>query len=163
MTTTNIITIGDLVESVRHARAVFANHAGWIKAKREEFERSIAPESDLLREFKEQVEEAERQLRAAALAQFKADGNKKPHPSVNIREASPKTSFEYSEMDALKYALEHGVALQLDAGLFEAYMQALPEPSRPSWFRVKVTTPDPTAAIAREIPAPETKPDGDQD
>lgn len=155
--TTDIITIADLVESVRLARADRARFHDEIKSRRAEFDERIQPVRDLLDEADEAVQETERQLRAAVLAEFKATGSKHPHPAVTIRQGKDEIVCEYPQIEALKYALEKGVALQLDAGLFETYMQALPEPSRPAWFHVRVTTPEPTAAIAKEIPAPEVK------
>ena len=151
---TVIISIADLVESVRQSRAIRNVHMDSILEKRKAFNESIQPDMDLADEYAEQAQESERQLRAASIAHFKVTGEKHPHAAVTIREPKPVTSFEYSPIDALKYALEKGVALKLDEGLFEAYMQALPEPSRPAWFRIRTETPEPTAAIARTIEPP---------
>lgn len=153
----DIITMADLVESVRKARALFLVQKYHVDNLKNDFVASIRSEMDLVTEYQEQLGEAERQLRAAALADHKATGNKHPHAAVTIRQGKDATACEYPELDALKFALEKQVGLRLDPTTFEAYMQAIPAPLRPAWFRVNVTTPEPTAAIAREIPAPETK------
>lgn len=151
------MSIADMVESVRRARAEYAALADAIKEERAKFEERLIIPLQMQAEAKETLDEAERQLRAAAEAHFAATGEKRPHPAVLIQERKTVTKCEYPATEALKYALENGVALQLDEHLFETYMQALPEPSRPAWFRLVTTTPAPRATIAKEIAAPEVK------
>lgn len=148
---TVIVSIADLVESVRQARANHEELSAQIAARRQAFEASIRDELDLLAEAKLQVEETERMLRHAAVDYFAATGEKRPHPAVQIREGRPKTVFEYPKNTALGYALNHQVALQLDESALETYLQAVPEPIRPPWFHIRTETPAPVATIARDL------------
>lgn len=149
------VGIADLVTEVSKARRARDTLLAEIAAKRSAFEDSIRFELDLLAEFKTDVEERERLLRAAVVAHYAATGEKRPHPAVQVRQGKDRTVCEYPESEALKYALEHTVALKLDTGILETYLQAMPEPARPSWFHVRTETPEPVATIARDLATPE--------
>lgn len=68
---------------------------------------------------------AEEALRAGALEAFTATGSKKPAPGVGVRTV---TRLVYAPDDALNWAKEHNLALQLDTKAFEKIAKAAPLP-----------------------------------
>ena len=67
------------------------------------------------------LEQAEAKLREITLAAYAETGNKTPAPGVGIREAA---KLVYDERDALGWAKEHHLALQLDRKAFEKIAKA---------------------------------------
>lgn len=151
---TVILSIADFVERVRVARLDVAATDAFIKAKNAQHRQSLSEHYEILAETKATLEDAEQQLRTLVETHFRSTGEKRPHPSVTVRESRPRTVCEYDESKALAYALERGIALRLDPEALERFLIATPEPMRPDWFRVRTETPAPTVAIAREIPEP---------
>jgi len=86
-------------------------------------------------------QEAEDSLRFLALETYAATGEKTVAPGIGIREV---TKYSYSETEALKWAIEHKMALKLDETKFKNHVKADP----PDF--VTVTT-EPQATIATEL------------
>jgi len=63
-----------------------------------------------------QVAEAEANLRELTIKAYQETGNKAPAPGVGIREV---TKLEYDPKNALMWAVEHRLALQLNKTAFE--------------------------------------------
>lgn len=73
----------------------------------------------------DQLQLAELALRTLALAEYDRTGNKAPGPGVGIREV---TRLEYSEPEALAWAVAHNLALRLDRNAFEKIVKVQPPP-----------------------------------
>ena len=71
-----------------------------------------------LAEHKENLATGENLLRELTIAAYTLTGNKALVPGVGIREVKVYT---YDEKEALKWALEHKLALSLDTKAFEGY------------------------------------------
>ena len=86
---------------------------------------------------------ADKELRDAAVAQYQADPlhQKKIIPGVEIKEM---TRLSYDDAKALEWAKEHGVALKLDAKVFEKVANA----ERLAWITV---TDVPTCTVATDL------------
>ena len=84
---------------------------------------------------------AEGALRARAVEVYNQTGNKKPAPGVEIKMF---TKLTYDEVEALKWASEHWIALKLDKAVFEKIAKAAP----PDFVAV---TQEPQATIATDL------------
>lgn len=87
------------------------------------------------------VNAAEIVLRELTLKAYAETGNKQPIPGVGIREV---TKLDYDPKEALKWAMEHQIALSLDKKSFEGFAKATPLEF------VKVTQ-EPQATIATDL------------
>ena len=67
------------------------------------------------------LEQEETTLRQMTLAAYAQTGNKTPSPGVSVRET---VQLLYEERDALGWAKEHNLALQLDRKAFEKIAKA---------------------------------------
>ena len=67
---------------------------------------------------KARLEEAEKILRDLTIAVYNLTGNKHPAEGVGIRET---TKLDYDPAEAMKWAIEHKLALQLDTKKFVDY------------------------------------------
>ena len=85
--------------------------------------------------------EAEDKLRKLTIEIFNQTGNKTPTPGVGIREI---TKLTYEPKEALKWAMEHQIALSLDKKSFEGFARATPLDF------VKITQ-EPQAIIATDL------------
>ena len=92
-------------------------------------------------ETEQRVKDAETQLREMAVATFVETGEKQVAPGIGIREV---TKYSYSENEALKWTIEHKMALMLDVTKFKSHVKADP----PDF--VLITT-EPQATIATEL------------
>ena len=86
-------------------------------------------------------QEAETTLRELALVAFRVTGEKQVAPGIGIREV---TKYSYNEAEALKWAIEHKMALKLDETKFKNHVKADP----PDFV---VVTTEPQATIATEL------------
>ncbi len=87
------------------------------------------------------VEVNEEELRKLTLLAYAETGDKAPAVGVGIREV---TKYSYNSGEALKWAIEHTMALKLDETKFKNHVKADP----PDF--VKITT-EPQATIATEL------------
>jgi len=87
------------------------------------------------------VFEAEIKLRELTLQAYAETGNKTPAIGVGIREL---TKLEYDPKEALKWAVQHQIALSLDKKSFEGFAKATPLEF------VRVST-EPQATIATDL------------
>jgi len=92
-------------------------------------------------EAKSLVAEAEAKLRELTLKAYQETGNKAPAPGVGIREV---TKLEYDPKEALSWALEHKLALQLNKTFFEK----LAKTDTPEFVTVST---EPQATIATDL------------
>ena len=82
-------------------------------------------------------------LRELTLAAYAVDGNKKPAPGVGIRIVK---GVEYDRVDALAWAIDHAVCLDLDKKSFEAMAKSGGAPDIPATVHEI-----PQATIAKEL------------
>ncbi len=94
--------------------------------------------------LREQIKFLDEGIRQEAIKTFAETGNKAPWPGVGIRE---KTSVAYDPKQAFEWATEHGLALRLDAPVFEQIMRAN-KADLPFFVRLEVT---PQATIATDL------------
>ena len=85
--------------------------------------------------------EREVTLREMALQTYASTQDKQVAPGVGIREV---TKYAYDEAEALKWAIEHKMALKLDETKFKNHVKADP----PDFV---IITEEPTATIAAEL------------
>jgi len=88
-----------------------------------------------------QVAEAEAKLRELTLKAYQETGNKAPAPGVGIREV---TKLEYDPKNALMWAVEHRLALQLNKTAFEKIAKT----DTPEFVTVST---EPQATIATDL------------
>lgn len=89
----------------------------------------------------EMVKEAEAELRDATLQAYALTGNKSPEVGVCVR---VKTCLGYESKDAMEWAVEHKLALKLDASSFEKIAKTNNLP-------FVTITEEPQATIATEL------------
>ena len=87
------------------------------------------------------LEDEEAELRDRTLKAYTETGNKAPAPGVGIREV---TKYAYDQAEALKWAIEHKMALKLDETKFKNHVKADP----PDFV---VVSTEPQATIATEL------------
>ena len=92
-------------------------------------------------ETRELLTKQEQTLRELTLQVYAETGSKVPAPGVAVREM---TRFDYDPKDALKWAMEHQIALSLDKKSFEGFAKATPLDF------VKITQ-EPIATIAAKL------------
>lgn len=122
------MTITELAAKVARAREEAAQ---WSAAHKEAYAAWEKQHEALIlsKSHAQQVlSDAEKELREAAEIEYRETGNKAPAPGVTVKEV---TWLAYKEPDAYAWALEHKVALKLDARTFEKVIQGTPQ--LPSW------------------------------
>ena len=97
-----------------------------------------------LAEAQERRAKAEAALREAAVDIYNLTGNKHPAPGVEVK---VRTGLRYDLAEALAWAKETGIALQLNAPVFEKLAKASPPPDFVEVVKV------PFAAIAADLKA----------
>ena len=115
------MTICDAIHLVVEARQCHRTLKTQVQALKQEF---AARHVDLFKEetvSKEAVIEAETALRALALVIYQRTGQKTVYPGVKIREVP---QLAYDPKCALEWAIEHCIALALDAKAFEKIAKA---------------------------------------
>ncbi len=115
------MTICDAIRLVVEARQCHRTLKTQVQTLKQEF---AACHADLFKEetvSKEAVMEAETALRALACEIYQRTGQKTVHPGVKIREVPQLT---YDPHHALEWAMEHRMALTLDAKAFEKIAKA---------------------------------------
>ncbi len=115
------MTICDAIRMVVESRQRHRSLKTEVQTLKQEF---AARHVDLFKEeivSKEAVMEAEATLRELALATYQRTGQKTVHPGVKIREVPQLT---YDPHHALEWAMEHRMALTLDAKAFEKLAKA---------------------------------------
>lgn len=85
--------------------------------------------------------EADHHVRRVALEAYRATGDKHPATGVGIR---VMTRLEYSDVDALTWAADHRMALQLDRGAFERIAKATP-------LAFVAVYEEPVATVAKDL------------
>lgn len=94
----------------------------------------------------ERLANQEASVREAATAAFKADGNRRPFPGVEVK-VFP--TLVYEERDAFQWALEHQIALTLDKRVFEGIAAGPAGQSQSMGFVGQYE--EPRAQIARDL------------
>ncbi len=115
------MTICDAIRMVVEARQCHRTLKTQVQTLKQEFDVCHA---ELFKEeivSKEAVIEAETALRALAVDIFRCTAQKTVHPGVKIREV---TQLAYDPHHALAWAMEHRMALTLDAKAFEKIAKA---------------------------------------
>jgi hypothetical protein len=137
------------IRQLAKERAYVAEHRQCIEEIEAEISASplgqaLERERQYLETAKEGAAMLEQDIRSLAVTIFAADGDKRPHPAVGIREM---TRVEYDERLARAYC-QHRLpdALRLDATVFEKVIRSLDEP--PKFVTVYK---EPTATIARDL------------
>ncbi len=87
---------------------------------------------EAIKDRKDMISSLEASIRAMALAEFKESGNNRPAWGVKINHV---TECEYPEVEAVKWAREHGQAVRFDKTAFEKIAKADPE-SMPEWLKI---------------------------
>lgn len=111
------------IKIVAEARQVKANLDEQKKELYAQWEEATKPLLEQIASQSEKVTEAENKLRYMTIEEYKTTGNKAPAVGVGIRIL---TKLEYEPKDALKWAMEHQVALSLDKSSFEKFAKATP-------------------------------------
>ncbi len=115
------MTICDAIRLVVEARQCHRTLKTQVQTLKQEF---TARHVDMFKEEalgKEAVMEAEAALRELAFEIYQRTGQKTVHPGVKIREV---TQLAYDPKCALEWAMEHRMALTLDAKAFEKIAKA---------------------------------------
>lgn len=139
-------TLEVALKRLHEARNLEARDKADLKAKREEFEATIAAEAEMLKEATAHREQCEAQVRELAVAAFQKDGNKQPHPGVSIAE---QKKLHYTEADAFAWAREEAKhCLTIDKKAFEATAKAVMDKAPLPFVTVEVV---PQAKIATDL------------
>lgn len=135
----------DTTEHLKHfANEVATHRERYIKLKAEydekraEFEKSIEPLADRLGHYKMMMDRAEEMAREQAIDIFWETGEKKLPFGIGIRET---TVLEYEPLDAMTWAIEHKIAIQLDIKTFEKLAKILELPFVKETNKVTATLP----------------------
>ncbi len=129
------------IKVVATARKLAQEKADTWKTARTIWEESNKNLLDEAMQTSQFVSAAEIRLRELTLQAFTETGNKAPAPGVGIREV---TKLDYDSKDALKWAMEHQIALNLDKKSFEGFAKATPL----EFVRI---TQEPQAIIATDL------------
>jgi hypothetical protein len=107
------------------------------------WEREYKSLLDSVDETAKHLQESETKLREMTIKIYQETGNKQPAPGIGIREI---TRVEYDPKQAVKWAIEHKIALSLDKKSFEGWAKAN------QLDFVKIST-EPQAIIATDLSA----------
>jgi len=111
------------VKVVAQAREHKAYLADLKKTRLEEWEEEHAGLLNDLKENSEFLNEAETKLRELTLKAYEENGDKTPADGVSVKIFHP---LEYDPKEALKWAMEHQIALSLDKKIFEGFAGSTP-------------------------------------
>ena len=111
------------IKVVAQARKVAEVEAQAKKIAYEQWEEDHSIMLGMVAESKQAVTDAEALLRELTLKAYKETGDKHPAKGVDIREV---TTYSYNEDEALKWAIEHKMALKLDKDKFKNHVKADP-------------------------------------
>ena len=128
----------NLVVEARKDNAYYNEAIRELKVVWEDYNKVILEEAA---RQKEELAASEVTLREMAVAIYAETGDKKVAPGIGIREV---TKYAYDEAEALKWAIEHKMALKLDETKFKNHVKADP----PDFV---IITEEPTATIATEL------------
>lgn len=138
-----MITLRDQIKAVAECRAHEKARNAIVDAARREFEIEHQAILDAAAIAGQSRAEAENMLRQTIVAEYEETGNKKPAPGCGIRET---TSYLYDADEALKWAMFHATALQLDKKAFGEVCKS--ERLRPAFVEASVT---PQATISTDL------------
>ena len=116
----------ELIKSLKNVAWARQELQRATNAKREALATWEEEHADLIGEIKdlsEVTQEYELRLRELTIKAYQDTGNKKPVDGVGIREL---TKLDYDPKEALKWALEHRIALSLDKKTFEGFAKTTP-------------------------------------
>ena len=105
------VEIADLRDELARAKEEYADLMVEFELETSELRQRIL-DADLA------IDHARTELEHAALEEYNRTGSKKLVNGIGIRENS---KIEYDEKEALKWAIEHKLALKLDATKFKTY------------------------------------------
>ena len=135
----------EAIDQYRCAALHYAESAAWAKAEQARVLTSIQESLDAAASAKAALADAEAALHQATLAAFQATGDKAPAPGVGIREV---TKFRYNMDKALRWALDHHLALTLEVKAFETLCKSAS--TRPAFVEVHtVATPTISASLSK--------------
>jgi len=138
-----ILPLERQIEAVRDFRAKLAQEKTILDTSRDEWYTRNYAQITYIEHIKYELELSEAALREAVISAFAETGNKKPAPGVGIREAK---KVIYEKPDALAWAKDHGVCLDLDHKAFEALAKSCDGRDMPCEVKVEAQ-----ATIAREL------------
>lgn len=148
--TTEARLLADEVARLAHDRRFYRTAADELEAQQTVFETLHAGLRKRVSDLNSAVGATEKRVRAIAETAFRADGNRHPHPAVEIKMTKVVTVPDATK--ALDWAIKKGMCLKLDGKALEALAKAAPE----SVAAIATVREEPRAAIARVIPEQET-------
>ena len=134
----------DMVRAVADQRAKVSALADGTRARREEIAQELVALLDPQIVASDELRVVEEELRRQALLWFASTGEKRPVGGVLI---VMERHLEYDEEMALAWAVEHGLAIQLDAAVFRRMALAGGAPG------VATVTETPKVRLARDMAA----------
>jgi hypothetical protein len=106
-----------MATELHRARLLLEYQKKIVQDERLAWEQAHAGELAVLAETERAVRAADANLRAAALMEYQASGEKRPTEGVEVKLV---TRLDYSEQQAFDWAKSSGMALALDKKAFEA-------------------------------------------
>jgi len=118
-----MVELKEQIKVVAICRSIAKCNSDILQREREAWEEDFKEQITLVATTKQDVIDAEAELRELTLLAYAQTGNKTPEKGVGIREV---TKIEYDPKEALKWALHHEIALSLDKKSFEGFAKATP-------------------------------------
>ena len=118
-----MVELKEQIDVVRKARLLSQELFDIRKNAMEVWEKQNEQLLENVANTKQEVTEAENQLRELTIDAYNQTGNKKPADGVGIREI---TKLLYDEKTAFTWATEHKMALKLDTKAFESIAKTAP-------------------------------------
>ncbi len=134
-------TLAGRVASLHQARLNVTNAKAVIDNARAEWAEQWAPELANLEAATTNVATLEVLIRGEAVTTYKETGETHPAPGIGIRVTH---RLSYDPTVALSWAKEHGLALKLDSGAFDAIAKA-------QTLDCVTYVDEPTATIAKDL------------
>lgn len=104
------------IETLNTLQQDYENVKNSLKVKEEEFKESNNLLFDTIEKLSQSIEEVKEELKYQGIEEFKETGVKKLTGGLSIRELN---NVSYDEETALKWALNHSMALKLDTSKFK--------------------------------------------
>lgn len=106
----------DKIEILEKLQQDYSNVKNSLKVKEEEFKETNNLLFDTIEKLSQSIEEVKEELKYQGLEEFEETGEKKLTGGLSIRELN---NVSYDEETALKWALNHSMALKLDTSKFK--------------------------------------------
>ena len=115
-----------LLDQIKEVAEIRRNASELLEAKKQSYAKWEQDNNELLAQISlatEVQDKAETLLRELTIKAYNETGSKQPAPGLGIREY---TRLEYDPKEALKWAMQHQIALSLDKKSFEGFAKATP-------------------------------------